>query len=78
MADYLTCYQVAKRLRVSISTLKRWVNDPQIRIDELRNKNGWRLFSQVQIDVLREHKRMMKKSGKRFTEGTLLPIGKKA
>jgi hypothetical protein len=74
MAIYLTCGQVAKRLRVSISTLKRWVEEPDLKIEELRNKNGWRLFSEEDLDLLKEYKRQLKRSGKRFTAITLLPI----
>jgi len=74
MENYLTCGQVAKRLRVSISTLKRWIHDPGLDIDDLRNHNGWRLFSEEQVDHLKEFKRQLKRNGKRFNNATLLPI----
>ncbi len=76
MGNYLTCGQAAKRLRVSISTLKRWVGEPDLRVEELRNRNGWRLFSEKDLDKLRDYKKQIKRSGKRFNEVTLLPIDK--
>jgi DNA-binding transcriptional MerR regulator len=74
MENYLTCGQAAKRLRVSISTLKRWVGESDLRVEDLRNRNGWRLFSEKDLVVLRDYKKQMKRSGKRFNEVTLLPI----
>ena len=74
MKTYLTSGQVAKKLRVSLSTLKRWIEDPGVTIEERRNHNGWRLFAETDVDVLREHKKEMKRNGKRFNETTLLPI----
>jgi DNA-binding transcriptional MerR regulator len=74
MTMYLTSGQVAKRLRVSISTLKRWLADPKISFEERRNYNGWRLFSEHELDELRDYKRDLKKNGKRFNDTTLIPI----
>ena len=74
MECYYTCGQIAKKLRVSMSTLKRWVAEPELRLQELRNRSGWRLFSEQDFEQLLVYKRQMKKSGKRFTQGTLLPI----
>lgn len=74
MASYFTSGQVAKKLRVSMSTLKRWVNEPDVEIDERRNHNGWRLFSEYDLKLLRNHKRRLKRNGKRFNETTLIPI----
>ncbi len=74
MENYLTCGQAAKKLRVSISTLKRWVNEPDLKINDLRNQNGWRLFSEEQVGILKEFKRRLKRNGKRFNQATLLPI----
>jgi DNA-binding transcriptional MerR regulator len=74
MENYVTCGQAAKRLRVSISTLKRWVHEPSLSMEELRNHNGWRLFSVQQIETLKEFKHDLKRNGKRFNQSTLLPI----
>jgi DNA-binding transcriptional MerR regulator len=74
MESYLTCGQVAKRLHVSISTLKRWAEEPSLNMKELRNHNGWRLFSEEQISALREFKRQLRRGGKRFNLETLMPI----
>jgi DNA-binding transcriptional MerR regulator len=73
MENYVTCGQAAKRLRVSISTLKRWVNEPSLSMEELRNHSGWRLFSDEQIEALKEFKHELKRNGKRFNQSTLLP-----
>jgi transposase len=74
MENYLTCGQAAKRLRVSISTLKRWVSEPDLNMNDVRNQNGWRLFSEEQVGILKEFKRRLKRNGKRFNQATLLPI----
>jgi DNA-binding transcriptional MerR regulator len=74
MENYITCGQAAKRLRVSISTLKRWVSEPSLSMEELRNQNGWRLFSAKQMEALKEFKHDLKRNGKRFNQSTLVPI----
>ena len=74
MENFLTCGQVAKKLRVSISTLKRWASEPSLHMNELRNHNGWRLFSEEQVNALREFKQHLKRNGKRFNHETLVPI----
>jgi excisionase family DNA binding protein len=74
MAHYFTSGQVAKLLRVSISTLKRWLEESEIKIPEIRNGNGWRLFSTEDLEILKEHKRKLRKKGKRFNDTTLLPV----
>ena len=74
MESYLTSGQVAKQLRVSLSTLKRWIDDPHLNIEERRNQNGWRLFSAAEVDQLKEFKRRIKRSGRQFGESTLRPI----
>ena len=74
MSNYLTSGQMAKKLRISLSTLKRWIEDPELKISDQRNYNGWRLFTEDDLFILREFKRQMRKSGKRFNETTLVPV----
>ena len=77
MTRHYTSGQVAKKLRISISTLKRWLEAPDLSIPELRNYNGWRLFSDGDISTLREYKRSMRRNGKRFKETILIPVHQK-
>ncbi len=74
MIRHFTSGQVAKRLRISISTLKRWLDDPDLTISERRNYNGWRLFSDADIEQLKEYKRQIRRNGKRFNDTTLIPV----
>ena len=77
MGKYFTTGQAAKLLRVSISTLKRWLMEQDLQISDDRNANGWRLFNDNDIESLREYKKNLKKSGRRFKETTLIPIVKR-
>jgi hypothetical protein len=72
--QFLTSGQIAKKLRISISTLKRWIDDSDIEISDHRNYNGWRLFSEGDLDILKEYKRELRKKGRRFNDTTLIPI----
>ena len=74
MEHFLTSGQVARKLRISISTLKRWTEDSAIRISNLRNQNGWRLFNESDLETLKVFKLELKRNGKRFSPSTLLPI----
>ena len=74
MSKFYTSGQVARRLRISVSTLKRWLEDPAIRISEQRNSNGWRLFSDVDLTALHTFKLELKRNGKRFKETVLIPV----
>lgn len=72
--QYLTTGQAAKKLKISISTLKRWLETMDLNISEIRNCNGWRLFTEEDVEIIREYKRKMKKNGKRFNDTTLVPV----
>ncbi|NLL12479.1 MAG: MerR family transcriptional regulator [Fibrobacter sp.] len=72
--QYLTSGQVAKKLKISISTLKRWLETMDLNVSEVRNCNGWRLFTEEDVQVIREHKQKLKKTGKRFNDTTLVPV----
>lgn len=74
MPTYFTSGQVARKLHVSISTVKRWIAHPELKLTEYRNYNGWRLFCDTDVDALKKYKRSVKKNGKRFKETTLIPI----
>ncbi len=71
---YFTSGQVARKLHISISTLKRWLSHAEVNIKEYRNCNGWRLFTNEDIDELRKFKKFTKKNGRNFKETTLIPI----
>lgn len=71
---YFTSGQVARMLRISVSTLKRWLTHGELNIKEYRNYNGWRLFTNDDVEVLKKFKKLTKKNGKRFKETTLIPI----
>jgi len=74
MIQHFTSGQVARKLRISSSTLKRWLDDPELDIPEQRNYNGWRLFSDEDIVRLKEYRRQIRSKGKRFRESTLIPV----
>lgn len=76
MAQYFTTGQVARKLRVSVSTLKRWLSEPHLKIPEKRNYNGWRLFTDFDVERLKEHKKRIRRKGKRFNDTTLIPTVK--
>jgi DNA-binding transcriptional MerR regulator len=77
MPKFYTTGQVAKRLRISVSTLKRWLADPSLRISEQRNYNGWRLFSEADLNNLTSFKKQLRRNGKRFNETVLIPVVQK-
>lgn len=69
-----TTGQVAKALRVSVSTLKRWLEETPGLAGFRTNASGWRLFSPDEIEQIREHQRRRKKEGKTFKPNTLRPV----
>lgn len=75
MEPFYTIGQVARKLRVSISTLKRWLTEPDMEaVEDRRNYNGWRLFSEKDVERLRDFKHDLKRNGKRFNDTTLIPV----
>jgi DNA-binding transcriptional MerR regulator len=78
MSKFYTSGQVARRLRISVSTLKRWLEDPLLAISEQRNCNGWRLFSEADLSSLNNFKKQIRKNGKRFKETVLIPVVQKS
>ena len=71
---YLTSGQIAKNLRISISTLKRWLNEENALNNSARNASGWRLFSTEDLEKLKVYKRERKRNGKQFQVRTLTPV----
>lgn len=78
MPKFFTSGQVARRLRISVSTLKRWLEDPSLQISEQRNSNGWRLFSETDQNTLCNFKREIRKNGKRYKDTVLIPVAEKS
>jgi DNA-binding transcriptional MerR regulator len=74
MSKFYTTGQIARRLRISVSTLKRWIEDPSLRVTEQRNYNGWRLFSDADLGALTGYKKQLRRNGKRFNETVLIPV----
>ena len=74
---YYTTGQTAKLLRVSVSTLKRWVREYSQVVPALkRNSNGWKLFSQEDIQSLKDFQKDRKKQGRIFRDSVLKPVDK--
>ena len=71
---YRTTGQVARALRVSVSTLKRWLEEIPALAELRTNASGWRLFNPEEIDALRAYQRRRKREGKTFKPSTLRPI----
>ncbi len=71
---FRTSGQVAKALRVSVSTIKRWLDETPDLANYRINANGWRLFSDDEINRLREHQRHKRREGRTFKPSTLRPI----
>jgi len=74
LEPYRTTGQAAKALRVSVSTLKRWLEENPRLAAFRTNASGWRLFSLEEIERIREHQRMRRKAGKTYRPDTLRPV----
>ncbi len=72
---YRTSGQVAKSLRVSVSTLKRWLEERPGLASFRSNASGWRLFTVEEIESLRIYQRQKRRNGKTFKPSTLRPVG---
>jgi DNA-binding transcriptional MerR regulator len=73
-SDFHTTGQVAKILRVSVSTLKRWLEDDPNLAQFRTNASGWRLFSESEIDAMKEYRKRKRQLGRIFRPDTLRPI----
>lgn len=72
--SYRTSGQVAKSLRVSVSTLKRWLEENPGLATYRVNASGWRLFNEFEIESLRGYQRKKRREGKTFKPSTLRPV----
>ena len=52
---YFTIGQVARKLGVSVSTLKRWLRSGAVRVNERRNASGWKLFSKSDVSLFQNY-----------------------
>ncbi len=72
---YYTTGQTADKLRVSVSTLKRWIKESDGLIPTLhRNTNGWKLFSEEDLERLKTFQKDRKRKGRIYQEDTLKPV----
>ncbi|MFC1584440.1 MerR family transcriptional regulator [Fibrobacterota bacterium] len=71
---FYTTGQSAKLLRISVSTLKRWLNEEEVLKKVKQNSNGWKLFSEADIEILKKFRRQKKKMGRNFRPSTLKPV----
>ena len=53
--QYFTIGQIAKKLGVSVSTLKRWLKSGAVRVKKRRNASGWRLFSKSDVSLFQNY-----------------------
>jgi len=74
MPEYFTSGQVARKLRISVSTLKRWIIQGEAIEKETRNASGWMLFSEIDMEDLHRFKKYKRRNGKSFSKETLSPI----
>lgn len=72
--QYRTSGQVAKMLRISVSTLKRWLEDQPDLATNRTNSSGWRLFTDDEVKKIHEFQKFRRKLGKSFKPSTLRPI----
>ena len=71
---FFTTGQTAKLLRISVSTLKRWVHEESVLQQVKKNSNGWKLFSEWDVNMLRQYQKQKKKMGRVYKASTLRPV----
>ena len=71
---YRTTGQAAKALRISVSTLKRWLEESPGLAALRANASGWRLFTADEVESLRAYQRKKRHEGKTFKPSTLRPV----
>lgn len=50
---YYFAHEAARAVGISKATLLRWIKDEDVKDAEKRNRNGWRLFAQHEVDAIR-------------------------
>jgi excisionase family DNA binding protein len=53
-AEYYRTSEAAQIAGISRSTLLRWIDDGIVKDESRRDRRGWRLFTQADIDRLQE------------------------
>ena len=71
---FLTTGQTAKSLRISVSTLKRWIQEEGVLKHVKQNSNGWKLFSEDDLRRLKTYQKQKRKMGKTYKPSTLKPV----
>ena len=51
---YYRTAEVCQTVGISKNTLFRWLKDGILKERELRDRRGWRLFTEVQVDRLKQ------------------------
>jgi predicted site-specific integrase-resolvase len=51
---YYRTAEVCRMVGISRNTLFRWLKEGSVTVVEHRDFRGWRLFTQVQVDAMRE------------------------
>ena len=62
--EFLSAGEAAKAVGVHRLTLLRWIREGKVQ-DAVRDRNGWRVFSQADLDRVRHHAHAMNGNGKR-------------
>jgi len=63
MPFFLTSGEVSRRLRISVSTLKRWVKIGIVKPErrDFGGQRNWMLFSEEMIETLMKHRKKISK-----------------
>jgi hypothetical protein len=51
---YYSAHETALAAGISKPTLLRWIKTKRINDSEKRNRNGWRLFAEPEVQAIRE------------------------
>jgi DNA-binding transcriptional MerR regulator len=51
---YYSAHETAVAASISKPTLLRWIKTKRIKDSEKRDRNGWRLFSEAEVEAIRK------------------------